>query len=73
MIIFTLSMISKNLKITLLPAVHWSKRGLFDRNKMLWLELTKETHGRNVYFIGDSGYDDREYLRMIQRKIVNFI
>jgi L-ascorbate metabolism protein UlaG (beta-lactamase superfamily) len=28
--------INEDIKVTLLPAVHWSRRGLFDINKTLW-------------------------------------
>lgn len=26
----------KNIKITFVPACHWSKRSVFDQNKRLW-------------------------------------
>lgn len=39
------------------PARHWSRRGLLDRNRSLWLGywLAHPDHG-SVYFAGDTGY-----------------
>ena len=46
----------KLIKITMVPAHHWSGRGLSDRNKSLWGGFILESGGRSVYFAGDSGY-----------------
>jgi L-ascorbate metabolism protein UlaG (beta-lactamase superfamily) len=45
-----------SLKVTFLPAQHFSARGLFDRQKSLWGGYMIESFGRRVYFAGDSGY-----------------
>jgi L-ascorbate metabolism protein UlaG (beta-lactamase superfamily) len=44
------------LKMTFVPAQHFSARGLFDRRKSLWGGYMIESRGRRVYFSGDSGY-----------------
>lgn len=45
------------LKLTALPAIHWSKRGLFDTNRTLWAGFAIESPGGpRVYFSGDSEY-----------------
>ena len=48
--------VNKNLKVTLLPAVHWSKRGLFDRNKTLWGNFLIEYKDKKILFACDTGY-----------------
>jgi L-ascorbate metabolism protein UlaG (beta-lactamase superfamily) len=44
------------LKVTFVPAQHFSARGLFDRRKSLWGGYMIESRGRRVYFGGDTGY-----------------
>lgn len=44
------------LKITFLPAHHWSQRGLFRRNKTLWGSFMLSTKEHNVFFAGDTAY-----------------
>jgi L-ascorbate metabolism protein UlaG (beta-lactamase superfamily) len=44
------------LTVTFVPAQHFSARGLFDRCKSLWGGYVIETHGRRIYFGGDTGY-----------------
>ena len=42
--------------VTLEPALHWSSRSGFDRNRALWGSFVVKTAGGTVYFGGDSGY-----------------
>ena len=45
-----------DLKITLLPAVHWSKRSLTDTNKTLWGKFLIEYKNKKILFACDTGY-----------------
>ena len=47
--------INENLKITFLPAVHGSKRGLTDTNKTLWGNFLIEYKGKKILFACDTG------------------
>jgi L-ascorbate metabolism protein UlaG (beta-lactamase superfamily) len=40
------------------PALHFSARGIFDRNRTLWCGYVIETAGRTVYFAGDTAFGD---------------
>ena len=44
------------LHVHLTPALHWSKRGLFDSNAALWGAFLVETPGGHIYFAGDTGF-----------------
>jgi L-ascorbate metabolism protein UlaG (beta-lactamase superfamily) len=43
-------------RITSLPAQHWSKRTVFDTNRHLWCSYLIEHSGYKAYWIGDTGY-----------------
>jgi L-ascorbate metabolism protein UlaG (beta-lactamase superfamily) len=43
-------------RITYVPAQHWSNRGLFDRRRMLWGGHVIQAPVGRIYFAGDSGY-----------------
>ncbi len=47
-----------NVKLTFLPASHWTGRSIFDINKSLWGSWMIESAGFTTYFAGDSAYAD---------------
>jgi len=47
-----------DIKITFLPAVHWSKRSLWDTNKTLWGNFLIEYDNKKIFFACDTGYGD---------------
>jgi len=40
------------------PALHFSRRGVFDRNKTLWCGFVIRFEERVVYFAGDTAFGD---------------
>jgi L-ascorbate metabolism protein UlaG (beta-lactamase superfamily) len=47
---------ANNIKFTFTPVQHWSKRGLFDRNKSLWGGWYIQYADYALYHAGDTGY-----------------
>jgi L-ascorbate metabolism protein UlaG (beta-lactamase superfamily) len=54
------------IRITLTPALHWSKRGFSDSNRALWGAFAMETQAGLVYFAGDTGFGDGSTFRAIR-------
>ncbi len=50
--------IAKNLKVTVVPAVHNSARSAFDKNETLWSGFVIEGAGKKLFFAGDTGYGE---------------
>ena len=50
--------INEDLEISLLPAVHWSKRSLTDTNKTLWGNFLIEHKNKKILFACDTGYGE---------------
>ena len=48
--------VNEDLKVTFLPAVHWSKRTLTDTNKTLWGNFLIEYKVKKILFACDTGY-----------------
>lgn len=44
-------------KVTSIPAQHFSARGTFDRNNTLWCGFVIQWESRKIYFAGDTGYN----------------
>lgn len=45
-----------NFNIHCVPALHFSGRQIFDRNRTLWCGYVIETHRHRVYFAGDTAF-----------------
>ncbi len=48
--------VAHGVTITAQPAIHFSGRGLFDRNKSNWNSYSVMTTTRRIYFAGDTGF-----------------
>jgi L-ascorbate metabolism protein UlaG (beta-lactamase superfamily) len=60
--------LGNSLSVTLLPARHWSARGLRDRNKALWCAFSIETPAGKIYHAGDTGYGEGHHFRHAREK-----
>ena len=52
--------------VQLVPAQHWSARGVYDRNEALWGGFVMNLSGRKIFFAGDTGYGP--HFKMIREK-----
>lgn len=54
--------------VDLVPAHHWSARGLADRRMALWCGFMLQTHAGLVYFAGDTAYGDGAIFRAMRER-----
>jgi L-ascorbate metabolism protein UlaG (beta-lactamase superfamily) len=59
--------LSSDLKLMATPAQHFSGRGTFDRDATLWCGFVILRKQGNIYFAGDSGYNDRIFREIGER------
>ncbi len=50
----------------IVPAYHWSARGMGDRRMALWGGFMLRTHAGLIYFAGDTGYGDGAIFRSMR-------
>lgn len=53
--------LSETLSIQAVPAQHFSGRGMFDRDRTLWCGFVLRRNGGNLYFAGDTGYNEKTF------------
>ena len=53
-----LNNVKNGTKVTFLPTLHWSIRGILDLNKSLWGSWMIESNQSKIYFGADSAYSD---------------
>ena len=52
----------------IVPALHWSSRGLRDRRMALWGGFVIRAGGQLIYFAGDTGYGSGKIFRNIRKQ-----
>lgn len=60
--------LAESIRLTIVPAYHWSSRGLRDRRMALWGGFILETPAGAVYCAGDTGYRDGAIFHEIGRR-----
>jgi L-ascorbate metabolism protein UlaG (beta-lactamase superfamily) len=59
--------INSAMNIQSVPAQHFSGRGTFDRDATLWCGYVIHRSGGNIYFVGDTGYNDQTFKEIGER------
>ena len=60
--------LGNDVTVTLVATRHWSARGLFDRNEVLWASFVIETPVGKIYAVGDSGYGTGAHFRRVREQ-----
>lgn len=53
--------LNEYIHIQSVPAQHFSGRGIFDRDETLWCGYVMKTSSDNIYFAGDTGYNENTF------------
>lgn len=57
-----------SLRLHLTPALHWSARSLWDRNRALWASFVLETPDGNLYLVGDTAFGNGDVFRQAKAR-----
>ena len=57
----------KEVRLTAVPAQHFSGRGIFDKNRTLWCGFIGEYRKKTFYFVGDTGYNPVQFKEIGER------
>ena len=60
--------LTQEIKVTLTPALHWSKRTIKDHNMALWCAFVIQTPFGPIYFSGDTAYGNGDHFRAIYQQ-----
>lgn len=60
--------LDEGVEVHIVPAHHWSARGMGDRRMALWCGFMLGTHAGLVYFAGDTGYGDGAIFRSMRER-----
>jgi L-ascorbate metabolism protein UlaG (beta-lactamase superfamily) len=60
--------LSDAVTVHLVPAYHWSARGMTDRRMALWCAYVLTTPAGVVYHVGDTGYGDGAIFRAVRER-----
>lgn len=59
--------VAEQLQVQLVPSLHFSGRGLLDRDASLWCGYVIKTPSGNIYFAGDTGYHKNVFKEIGER------
>lgn len=59
--------LSEAVSVQAVPAQHFSGRGMFDRDRTLWCGYVLKRKGGNLYFAGDTGYNEITFKEIGER------
>jgi len=57
----------KSISFSATPAIHFSSRGMLDRDKTLWCGYLIDNGTKRLYFAGDTGYDPQVFKSIRER------
>jgi L-ascorbate metabolism protein UlaG (beta-lactamase superfamily) len=60
--------LSPDVRVTIVPAYHWSARRLGDRRQALWCGFVLETPAGRIYCAGDTAYQDGKIFSAIRNR-----